>query len=163
MQDSECYSNSMLEFNSQDRDRKAPTGFQNFYTFPATVFFDNTEVIKIGSNSQISGKGRLAWNEYCNDGYHKYGLRGRLFNDEAGRIKITEAVSIPNIYKELLVKTSVEGIRELERDLRKYLTPYKFPDHINFSGKTEYVIANKKSYIIIDEFFKFLNNNYECR
>ena len=153
----------MVEFSNIDRDRKAPSGFQNFYTFPATVIFDNTEVIKIGSNSQISVKGRWAWNEYCNDGYHKYKFKGSLFEDEADRIKITEAVRIQNIYKEILVKTSRKDIRRLEEDLRKHLKPYTFPSHIKFSGKTEFVIADENSYNIIDQYFKFLKDNYECR
>lgn len=153
----------MLVFEDKDKYKKAPSGFQNFYTYPATVLYDNTEVIKIGSNSQISCKGRLAWNEYCNDGYRKFGLRGKLFNDEVGRIKITEAVNIHKIYKELLVRTSSKDIKRLEEDLRKYLQAYQFPSHINFSGKTEFVIANETSYLIIDEYFKFLKDNYECR
>jgi hypothetical protein len=153
----------MLEFNTKDRDKKAPKGFTNFYSYPALTVFDNTPLFKIGINNQISVKGRFAWNEYCNDGYHKFGLRGNLFDDEAGRIKITEAVEVPKIFDEVLLKVSFKKAKSLEDDLRKLCKAYTFPESINFSGKTEFVYADNNSYIIIEEYFKFLRNNYECR
>ena len=153
----------MLVFSKEDRDSKAPKGFQNFYTFPAITLHSNERVFKIGSNSQTSFTGRCAWNEFCNDGYHKFNLRGKLFDDEKDRIKITEAVYIPKIFDEVLIKTTKKGITNLEEELRSHLRAYKFPEKINFSGKTEFVYADSNTYIVIEEFFKYLRKNYECK
>ena len=153
----------MLKFDERDRDKFAPSDFQNLYTYTATVISDNTKVIKIGSNNQSSVRGRLAWNKFYNEGYHLFGFRGKLYDDEKDRIKITEAVNIQEIYKESLVKTTSKDIKRLENELRKHLTPYEFPTEIKFSGKTEFVEANESSYNIIDKFFKFLKDNYECK
>ena len=151
----------MIEFTDKDRDDHAPKGFINFYTYPAK--YGDIKLFKIGTNTQKSCKGRLAWNTYYNEGFHKFGFTGKLFDDEEGRKKITEVVKIPKIFDEVLIKVPEKIGRELELDLRKLLTPFNFPEDVQFSGRTEFVYADHNAYIIIEEYFKFLRNNYECK
>ena len=150
----------MIEFTDKDRDDYAPKGCVNFYVYPAE--YSNTKLFKIGINTQKSCKGRLAWNTYYNDGYHKFGFRGKLYDDEKDRKKITDVVKIPKIFDEVLIKVPEKRAKELELELRKYLTPFKFPEDVQFSGKTEFVYADQNAYIIIEEYFRHLRNNYEC-
>lgn len=153
----------MFSYTLDDRFNFIPKGYQNFYVYEGVPFHEPEKLLKIGSNTQASCTGRLAWNEYCNDQYHKEGKRGATYVDEKGRIKITEAIQLGNIVDEVVLKVSKKEVIELERELTNLLKPYTFPKHINFSGKTEFVYADHNAYIIVEDYFRYLRENYECR
>ena len=153
----------MISFTSNDRFNFVPEGYQNFYVYEGTPYHEPVDLLKIGTNTQTSCTGRLAWNEYCNDQYHIKKEHGGKYDDEKGRVKITQAIQLGNIVDEVVIKVTEKKAGQLETDLRSILEPYSFPNHINFSGKTEFVYANHNAYIIVEDFFKFLRENYECR
>ena len=151
----------MFVFENKDRDKRASKGY--FTLYGALVEFKDIELLKIGHTSNDSFRGRVAWNEYMNDGYHKFGFRGNLYNDEANRIKITEAVEIKSIIDEVQIKSSKEEVKFIEENLRSKFDSYTFSSDINFSGKTEFVIVKEDTIETFKDWLTKIRKNFTCK
>lgn len=152
----------MFVFEDKDRDKIAPKNYLTLYG--ALVEYKNIELLKIGHTGNDSFKGRVAWNEYINDCYHKFGFRGKLYNDEANRIKITEAVEIKSIVDEVQIRASKDDINFIEKSIRSKFDSYTFSSDINFSGKTEFVLVKEDTIETFKDWLNTIRKNklYTC-
>ena len=148
----------MLEFNNSDRDKWARKGFKTLYALLCS--YKDKILLKIGRTSNASVLGRLAWNTYANEGYHIFGFRGGIYEDEKDRVKITEVVTVEKIIDEVQIKGSNEFVEGYEKAFRSLFKSYSFKE--NFSGKTEYVEVEENTIDEVKECFKDIRKKLIC-
>lgn len=150
----------MITYSASNRNKWAKKGYLLLYC--VLTEYKGTALYKIGIASSASFLGRYAWNVYANDGYHKAGFRHKYFADEAGRIKIDQAVDIIEIVDEVQIQMSEPSIKELEGLIRSKGISYQFPSELNFSGKTEFIIADPTTKEMIESTFTNIRKNLIC-